>query len=319
MSRRVLITGGAGFIGHHLVRGMLADGWDVTVIDNESTGQRELVPAQAAYIKGDIRDEKKLAEAFEAKPDVVFHLAAQASNIRSFGNPVHDVEVNIGGAVKVVNKCLEFQTPKLVFAGSMTAYGMMDTLPVVEDYPLNAISYYGISKAAAERFVLATAMRPDLNAPFEATVFRMFNVYGPGQSLDNPYQGVLAIFIGNVIRGESCAIDGDGLQTRDFVYIDDVVEAWKRACAPGAAAGRSVNLGSGAQISVKQLVVETCKVLGKDPEQYPMISRPCRPGDQRYAQADITAAGRLLDWSPKIDFPEGLARTVEWALAEAKK
>ncbi len=319
MNGRVLITGGAGFIGHHLVRGMLDAGWGVTVIDNESTGDRKLVPEQATYIKGDVRDEQKLEEAFSGKPDVVFHLAAQASNIKSFGNPAHDVEVNICGTVKVINKCLEHKTPKLVYAGSMTAYGNMDTLPVAEDYPLNAISYYGIGKAAAERFVLATAMRPDLTAPFEGVVFRMFNVYGPGQSLDNPYQGVLAIFIGNVMRDEPHAIDGDGLQTRDFVYIDDVVDAWRRACRPGAGNGRAINLGSGRQISVRQLAAQSCKALGKDPESYPVVNRPRRPGDQRYAQADITLAGQVLDWSPEIDFPEGLARTVKWALDEGRK
>lgn len=313
MSRRVLITGGAGFIGHHLCRRMLADGYEVGVIDNEATGRREDVPEGCDYLKGDVRNLDDLARAFDPAPDVVFHTAAQASNIRSFDNPQEDMAVNLLGTINVVTKCLELKVPKLVYASSMTAYGMMNTLPVNEQTPLAAISYYGIGKAAAERFVLATAARPDLKSPFSATCFRMFNVYGPGQSLSNPYQGVLAIFIGNVMRGEPCRVDSDGEQTRDFVYVDDVAEAWRRAAHVGKADNLAVNLGSGKQISVNGLVQETCRALGVDPATYPVNHAPERPGDQRHAQADVALAKKVLDWEPTVDFPEGLKRTVAWA------
>ncbi|MCZ7586956.1 MAG: NAD-dependent epimerase/dehydratase family protein [Deltaproteobacteria bacterium] len=278
MSKRVLITGGAGFIGHNLCRRMLAEGYEVGVIDNEFTGRREDVPGECAYLKGDIRNTGDLAKAFDPAPDVVFHVAAQASNIRSFGDPRLDIDVNIQGTINVVNACVERGVPKLVYAGSMTEYGLMDRLPVNEDAPLRPISYYGISKTAAEHFVLSTTRRPDLTAPFSATVFRMFNVYGPGQSLTNPYQGVLAIFIGQVLRGEPCTVDGDGTQSRDFVYIDDVTRAWAAVAEPGVADGIAINLGSGARLSVNDLVREVCIVLGHDPKAYPIEKRPLRPG-----------------------------------------
>jgi UDP-glucose 4-epimerase len=313
MAKRVLITGGAGFIGHHLARRMLGEGHDVTVLDNESTGSRENVPKECVYLKGDVRNTADVARAFDDLPDVVFHVAGQASNIRSFANPHEDIAVNLGGTVNVVLQCLERRVPKLVYAGSMTTYGITGELPVGEDAPLRPISYYGVSKAAAERFVLATAARPDLAAPFSATSLRMFNVYGPGQSLRNPYQGVLAIFIGQVMRGEPCTIDSDGGQTRDFVYIDDVAEAWAEAAKRDTADGCCVNLGSGRALSINDLVAEACLALGRSPVDYPIVRRPARPGDQRHVRADIGLARKLLGWGPKIDCPEGLRRTIEWA------
>lgn len=313
MTRRVLITGGAGFIGHHLARRMLIEGWAVTVIDNESTGRREDVPAECRYVKGDVRSVEDLREAFADAPDAVFHIAGQASNIKSFDRPQLDMDVNVIGTINVVEMCLLRRVPKLVYAGSMTAYGPMATLPVAEDAPLEPISYYGIGKMAAERFVLATAMRRDLAAPFDATVFRMFNVYGPGQSLTNPYQGVLAIFIGHVLRGEPCVIHADGSQSRDFVYIDDVTRAWAAAALPGVASGEAINLGSGQGIAVRELVTHVCRAIGLDAETYPRVFEPRRPGDQEHARADIRRAAELLGWKPRIGFEEGLRRTIEWA------
>ncbi|MCL4236200.1 MAG: NAD-dependent epimerase/dehydratase family protein, partial [Deltaproteobacteria bacterium] len=245
MSGRVLITGGAGFIGHHLAGRMLDSGWAVTVIDNESTGRREDVPPGCEYIRGDVNNPEDLERAFEAHPDVVFHVAGQASNIKCFDDPTSDIRANLLGTTNVVEKCVERRVRKIVYAGSMTAYGEMERLPVREDAPLRPISYYGIGKAAAERFVLATARRTDLRAPLSATVFRMFNVYGPGQSLANPYQGVLAIFIGRLLRGEPCVVYSDGRQTRDLVYIDDVTRAWALAARNGHADGEAINLASG--------------------------------------------------------------------------
>lgn len=310
---RVLITGGAGFIGHHLARRMLADGWSVGVIDNESTGRREDVPEGCDYVKGDVRSDADLARAFDPVPDCVFHVAGQASNIKSFDRPALDLDVNLLGTVNVVEHCLRVGVPKMVYAGSMTAYGVMKTLPVSEDAPLAPISYYGIGKAAAERFVLATCARPDLARPFAATVFRMFNVFGPGQSLTNPYQGVLAIFIGHVLRDEPCTIHGDGTQTRDFVYVDDVARAWASAARPGIADGEVLNLGSGSGFSVRQVVEHAYQAAGRNGVDPSPVFEPRRPGDQDHAAADIAKAKRLLGWAPEVEFAEGLRRTVEWA------
>ncbi|MBZ0274209.1 GDP-mannose 4,6-dehydratase [bacterium] len=312
---RVLITGGAGFIGHHLARHMLTRGWSVAVIDNEATGRREDVPPSCDYLKGDVRNVADVREAFATQPDVVFHCAAQASNIRSFDDPLADLNTNLLGTVNVTLQCIEQKVPKLVYAGSMTEYGVLSALPVGEAHPLVPISYYGVGKAAAEHFLMATANRVDLGAKFSVTVPRMFNVYGPGQSLTNPYQGVLAIFIGQVLRGEPCTVDGDGTQSRDFVYVDDVCEAWERMSRPGVADNTAVNLGSGVERSVNDLVREVCLAAGKDPAVYPIMRRPRRPGDQERCAADIARAKERLGWAPAVTFAEGLARTMAWARA----
>lgn len=315
LTRRVLITGGAGFIGHHLARRMLEDGWAVTVLDNESTGRREDVPDECDYVFGDVNCGEDLDRAFEPTPDVVFHVAGQASNIRCFDNPTQDIRANLLGTTNVVEKCVERKVRKLVYAGSMTAYGEMKHLPVREDAPLRPISYYGIGKAAAERFVLATARRTDLPFRFSATVFRMFNVYGPGQSLSNPYQGVLAIFIGRLLRAEPCVIYSDGRQTRDLVFIDDVTRAWAATAVNGRADGEAINLASGRSMSVLQMVESVCRELGMDPGTYPMRFEAGRPGDQVHTAADIAKAARVLEWRPMTAFEEGLRTTIDWAQA----
>ena len=223
---RILVTGGAGFIGSHLTRRLLADGHEVHVIDNESNGLRSTVPAGAHFVHGDVIRPEDLEPVFAKKLDAVCHLAGQVSIIRAFDNPVGDLRTNTEGTVNVVQQCVKHRVPRLIYASSMTAYGDCERVPTPESEPCKPDSYYGITKFAAERYVHATAVRPDLGFDFRVTSLRMFSVYGPGQALDNPYQGVLGIFTGRLIRGEPLIIFGDGKQTRDFVYIGDIFNAY---------------------------------------------------------------------------------------------
>jgi UDP-glucose 4-epimerase len=188
-------------------------------------------------------------------------------------------------------------------------------VPTPETEPCRPDSYYGITKHAAERFVHATAERPDLDRDFSVTSLRMFSVYGPGQALDNPYQGVLGIFIGNVLRGEPITIFGDGEQTRDFVYIDDIVEAWVRALDHPAADGGVFNFGSGRTLSINQLAQHVVRAFGYSTGDYPINQAPSRPGEQRRVQADIARAQSVLGWGPRTSFEAGLAETVRQARA----
>src|SRR5688572_30811100 len=213
-SMRILVTGGAGFIGSHLTRRLLADGHEVHVIDNESNGLRSTVPAGAHFVHGDVIRPEDLEPVFAKKLDAVCHLAGQVSIIRAFDNPVGDLRTNTEGTVNVVQQCVKHRVPRLIYASSMTAYGDCDQVPTPESEPCEPDSYYGITKYAAERYVHSTAIRPDLGFDFRVTSLRMFSVYGPGQALDNPYQGVLGIFTGRLIRGEPIMIFGDGEQTR---------------------------------------------------------------------------------------------------------
>jgi UDP-glucose 4-epimerase len=310
---RVLVTGGAGFIGSHMADRLLAEGHRVTVLDNESTGFAHNVPAGARYIKGDVARAADVELCFEGGLDAVFHIAGQASTIRSFDDPSDDLRTNVQGTICVLQHCLEHRVGRFLYASSMTAYGHPGELPVKEDHPLKPVSYYGISKMAAERYVHTTAARNDLDFEFHATSFRMFNVYGERQSLQNPYQGVVAIFIANVLRGEPIQIFGDGEQSRDFIHIDDVVEAWVLALSSPAAYEEVFNLGRGSRRTVHQLIDAVLEAKGKRRQSYEIRYRPERPGDQRHMQADIGHVKEALGWRPKVGFSQGMARTVCWA------
>ncbi len=307
---RILVTGGAGFIGSHLTRRLLADGHEVFVIDNEYNGLRSAVPAGAHFVFGDVVRPEDLEPVFEKKLDAVCHLAGQVSIIRAFDNPVGDLRTNTEGTVNVVQQCLKHRVPRLIYASSMTAYGNCERVPTPETEPCSPDAYYGITKYAAERYVHATAIRPDLDFDFRVTSLRMFCVYGPGQALDNPYQGVLGIFTGRLIRGEPLIIFGDGEQTRDFIYIDDIVEGWVTALTNEKAAGGIFNLGSGRSTTIKDLANYAAGAFGHKPGEYDIRYAPARPGEQRRVQADISHARATLGWAPRTQLADGLAETV---------
>ena len=313
---RVLVTGGAGFIGTHLCRRLLADGHDVLVVDNESNGRRENVPARARYTRGDVTRPDELEPAFAEGLDAVCHIAGQVSIIRAFTDPVADLRTNVEGTLNILNLCLKYQVPRLIFASSMTLYGDCPSVPISEDEPCRPDSYYGITKYAAERYVHATAERPDLGFQFNVTSLRMYSVYGPGQALDNPYQGVLGIFLGNILRAEPITIFGDGEQTRDFVYIGDIVDAWARALETPGSNGAIVNLGSGRSLSINQLAAHATAAFGHAPGSYAVRRAPARPGEQRTVRADVRRAQSILGWEPRTTFEAGLAETVRWARKE---
>ncbi|MGE0768702.1 MAG: NAD-dependent epimerase/dehydratase family protein [Hyphomicrobiaceae bacterium] len=309
---RILVTGGAGFIGTHLSRRLVADGHAVTVIDNEFNGRRENVPAGATFIFADVTKPQDIEPIFAGGFDAVCHLAGQVSIIRSFDDPVVDLRVNVEGTLNVLQMCLRHAVPRLVYASSMTAYGDTRVVPTPETEPCRPDSYYGITKHAAERYVHSTVARPDLKQAFEAISLRMFSVYGPGQALDNPYQGVLGIFMGKLLRGETITIFGDGEQTRDFVYIADIVDGWVKALTH-MGESRIFNLGSGRSLSIKDLAAQAIAAYGGDPGVPRLAYAPARPGEQRTVQADITRARTDLGWHPATPFDVGLAETMRQA------
>ena len=310
---RILVTGGAGFIGSHLAERLVGLGHDVFVVDSEATGRREHVPSGAEYRKGDVSRVEDLEEFFDAGLDAVAHIAGQVSLIRSFTDPVVDLRTNVEGTINVLDCCIRHRVPRLLYASSMTVYGHNGTLPTAEDTPAAPVSYYGITKYAAERYVHTTAERPDLDFDFGVTSFRMYNVYGPRQAIDNPYQGVLGIFLGNLLRGEPLTIFGDGNQSRDFVYIDDVVDAWVAALTNEASYGQVLNLGSGRQLAISDLADQVLAASDRNRDDWPVAYEPGRPGEQRHVEADVRRAEAVLGWKPRIAFAEGLARTVAWA------
>lgn len=311
---KVLVTGGAGFIGIHLARRLLADGHEVVVVDNESNGELKLVPAGATVARGDVTKPEDLDPVFASGLDAVCHIAGQVSIIKAFADPVADLRTNTEGTVQVLKLCVKYKVPRLLYASSMTLYGNAAKVPTAETEPCVPDAYYGITKLAAERYVHATGERPDLGFDFSVTSLRMFSVYGPGQSYDNPYQGVLGIFSGNVLRGEPITIFGDGEQTRDFVFVEDVVDGWSRALTSPQAKGRVINLGGGRATSINQLAKAVVNAFERP--NHEIRHAPGRAGEQRAVQADIRKARELLGWEPKTAFEQGLGKTVEWAKAE---
>ena len=313
--KTALVTGAAGFIGSYLCERLLDLGCCVVGVDNETTGFRANVPPAVKHIVGDIRDEAVLARAFAEKVDIVLHTAAQVSNIKSFSDPENDLDVNVRGTLKVLQKCVERRVPRLLYASSMAVYGEPTEIPTGENAPCLPLSYYGITKYAAERYVHQTARRPDLGFALDVTSFRMFNVFGPRQSLTNMYQGVISVFIANLLARDPITLYGSGRQSRDFIYVDDIVDAWITAIDEPRTYGEVINLGTGRDVSIQHLIDSLLAIFGHGPD-YPIVRRPALAGDQFRIAADVGKAASLLAWAPRVTFEEGLARTVEWARRE---
>jgi UDP-glucose 4-epimerase len=307
---RILVTGGAGFIGSHLTERLLARGDDVVVLDDLSTGKRANVPAGAQLIEGDVRDADVVATAARDAA-AVCHIAGQASIFRSFATPELDLSVNVGGTLAIVEACIREGVPRLVNASSMTVYGEPTRVPTPEDEPCVPISYYGVTKYAAERYAQIAGMREDVE--LAVTSLRMFNVYGERQSLTDPYQGVLAIFLGNVLRGEPITIHSDGTQTRDFVYVGDAVDAWLAVLDSPATAGAVLNVGSGRETTIAELADSVLAGLGHTRDTWDVQTAPAQTGDQRRSGADVSAIEATTDWRATVPLEEGLAATLAWA------
>ncbi|RLE24360.1 MAG: UDP-glucose 4-epimerase [Acidobacteria bacterium] len=309
--RRVLVTGGAGFIGSHLVDTLLDRGFLVTVLDNLNTGVRTNVNAAADFIEGDVRNADDIDRAFESAPDIVCHLAGQASIRLAWANPEADLNVNVVGTLNVLSAVKSHRTPRLLYASSMMIYGDPDILPTPETAPALPVAHYGVTKYAAERYVALAAEDPE--HPLAVTSFRMFNVFGPRQALDNPYQGVLAIFLGHALRGEKITIHSDGEQSRDFVFVDDICRAWADAIDNPTTFGRVFNLGSGRATTVNQLCDAVLRQFGLDRSTFEVTTAPAQLGDIRRSEAAIDAIAKALAWQPKVDLEDGMAATVAWA------
>jgi UDP-glucose 4-epimerase len=312
---RVLVTGGAGFIGSHLVERLLAEGHQVVVLDNLATGLRENVPTAATFLQGDVGRPADVDDAFNHGIDAVFHVAGQVSLIRSYTDPAVDLRTNVQGTLNVLAAALQHRVSRLLYASSMTVYSSSSPLPTPEDSPCEPASYYGITKYAGERYVHATAARRDLHSDFHITAFRMYNVYGPRQALNNPYQGVLGIFIGNLLRNEPITIFGDGEQSRDFIFVDDIVDAWVGALQNPECFGKSINLGSGRRLSINAVADEVLAAFSRTRANHPVHYAPGRSGEQRHVEADVRRAREVLGWRPRTNFAAGLAETVRWSCA----
>jgi len=307
-----LVTGGAGFIGSHIAARLLKLGHHVRVLDNLSTGRKSNLDAireegpkgKFEWLEGDLRSLPTCQQACEGV-EYVLHEAALASVERSIRNPVESTEVNVGGLVNLLVAARERGVRRVVLASSSSVYGDTPTLPKREDMVPHPLSPYAASKLAGEHF--ASVYQKSLG--LSTVCLRYFNVFGPRQDPKSEYAAVIPRFVTALLRKERPIVFGDGGQTRDFTFIDNVVQANLDACTRPEAGGQSINIAAGEQNSLLQLLEQLGSILGvkADPE-----FRPPRAGDVRDSFADVSRATRLLGYAPAVNFRDGLARTVEY-------
>jgi UDP-glucose 4-epimerase len=303
---RVLVTGGAGFIGSHLVDALVTDGADVVVLDDLETGFRENVHPAARLAIGSVADDDAVHDAMQGC-EVVFHQAAHKAVLRSVEHPVATDTVNTHGTLTVLQAARDLGVRRVVHASSSSVYGGEAPRPTSETATLRPRSPYAVSKLAAEEYCRVFAELYGL----ETVALRYFNVYGPRQRPDALYAAVIPLFIDALLNGRDPVVHGDGLQSRDFTYVADVVAANLRAAAAGTAscAGHVYNVAAGNEWTL----LDVLRVLG---EQLGIEPRPqfvdARPGDVRHSRADASAAVRDLGWRAETMLDEGLRLTVDW-------
>jgi UDP-glucose 4-epimerase len=303
---RILVTGGAGFIGSHIVDQCIAAGHEVTVVDSlweQGGGKTQNLNAKARFFHVDITDEAALQSLFdEVRPEVVSHQAAQASVAISTKNPQLDARVNVLGLLNVLINCTRVGTRKIIFASSGATYGTPARLPIDEEVPQRPESPYGITKMVAEYYLRYWQEENNLTY----TALRYGNVYGPRQD-PNGEAGVIAIFAGRFLNHDPVRIDWDGEQKKDYVYVEDVARANLLAIERGD--NDIFCIGTGRAISVNELYQELVKITGYQPE---IVRAPKRPGDIYLSYFDCRKAERVLGWKPEVTLEEGIEKTMEF-------
>ena len=301
-----LVTGGAGFIGSHLVEELVRRGERVRVVDSLITGKRDNLAhvRDVEFIEGDLAD-VDVARRAVRDVDYVLHQAAIPSVPRSVQDPITSNRANIDASLNVLVAARDAGVRRLVYAGSSSAYGNTPTLPKVETMPTAPLSPYALQKLVAEQYCQMFTSLYGL----ETVTIRYFNVFGPRQDPSSPYSGVISLFIRALVEAERPTIYGDGEQTRDFTYVANVVDGVLRACQAPDANGEVINVATGGRISLNRLFQTLKDLTGANVDP---IYAETRAGDVRDSQADIEKARRLLDYTPIVGLEQGLARTVEW-------
>lgn len=305
---RVLVTGGAGFIGSHIAHRLLGEGHEVVVLDNFSTGRRENIAAIEArglkVVEGDVRDEKTVRACTEGCA-LVYHEAAVVSVPYTVEHPQESHDVNIQGTLNVLQAARAAKVKRVVFASSAAIYGEEPTLPKIETMKPEPISPYGVEKITGEHYLATWAKLFDL----ETIALRYFNVFGPRQDPSSPYSGVISIFVDRILAGRGLTFFGDGKQVRDFVYVSNVVDANILAGTKPGVSGRAFNVACGKRTTLLELATLIERAAGKTVER--SFSDP-RAGDIKESVADIERARSELSYAPAVDVEEGIRHLVEY-------
>ncbi len=304
---KALVTGGAGFIGSHISDMLIAQGHEVAVVDNLSTGKKANVPESAAFYEKDIT-EPDIEEVFEAeRPDIIFHTAAQISVSRSVRYPMEDANINTMGALRLLDLCVRYKARKMVFSSSGgTIYGEVPDAPATENYGFHPVSPYGISKMSFEFYLDFYWNEYGL----EYTSLRYGNVYGPRQD-PHGEAGVVAIFTRLLLEGKTPTINGDGRYERDYIFVEDVARANLACIEKGS--GDAFNVGTGVATDVNEIFAALAEAVGFDK---PVNYGPPRPGDLIRSLLDISHAREVLGWKPLVSIKEGMKATVDYFRAQ---
>lgn len=307
MKERYIVTGGAGFIGSHITERLLLDGHSVAVVDNLATGKRENLEGlngDLEFHQVSITDKTTLTPIFRGA-DVVFHQAALPSVPRSIDDPLTTHEYNVTGTLNVLIAARDAGVRRVVYAASSSAYGDQEGEFKVETMPPLPLSPYGVAKLAGEYYCQAFAQVYGL----ETVCLRYFNVFGPRQDPTSQYAAVVPLFITAILDGKSPIIHGDGLQSRDFTYVENVVHGNLLASQVAGASGQVMNLATGGRVTLVELVEKINVILGTT---IPPMYDDERAGDIKYSRAEISKAREILGYEPIVSFEEGLARTAAW-------
>ncbi len=301
---KVLVTGGAGFIGSHIVDKLIDNNYEVVVVDNLSTGNINNINPTAKFYNLDILHPDFETVFIEEHPYIVIHHAAQIDIQTSLKNPAFDAEVNILGTIRLLDYCTKYKVQKIIYASSAAVYGDPRYLGVDEKHPVAPISFYGVSKHTPEHYIKVFCHLTNMSY----TILRYANVYGPRQDPKGE-GGVVSIFTDKLLNNQAPVIFGDGEQTRDFIYVKDIATANLQALKRGN--NEIMNISCNTQTTVNKLFSAMQKIVGKGTK--PVFKDP-RPGDIIHSYLDNTKAKKLLEWNPKFDLHEGLKETIEYYL-----
>ena len=304
---RILVTGGAGFIGSHLVESLVRSGHRVRVLDNFFSGRRANLAAvrdEVEVIRGDCADASTARRAVRGV-EVIFHEAAVPSVARSVADPALSHRANVDATLTMLLAARDAGVRRFIYAGSSSVYGDSPRLPKTEAMPTRPLSPYAVGKLTGEHYVGLFATLFGM----ETLTLRYFNVFGPRQTADSPYSGVIGRFATALLRGRRPVIYGDGRQSRDFTYVENVVEANRLALEAPRVRGEAINVASGRRVSLRHLLRAMAAIAGRPPVA---IHRPARPGDVRHSLADIRLARRRLGYRPRVGLVAGLRPTMDW-------
>ena len=307
MDKYALVTGGAGFVGGALSTRLISEGYHVTIIDDLSNGKQENIPTEAEFHKLDISDSSSFDSIPQYPYEIVFHVAAQASNAISWQYPARDLMVNQLGTYNILEFCVKRNINRIIFTSSMSAYGVPEIFPTPESTEMKPDTFYAVHKLTSELYLRIFAKEHGINY----TIFRLYTTYGHGQNLDNINQGLLSIYLSYIVNQKTLIVKGSKDRTRDIIHVNDVVEAIILSLSNNISLNKVYNMGSGQRLTIEEIIELLTTGLGYKSGEYPVKYEDSTQGDPFDTLADISLVKQELGWQPKISPREGIQLTIE--------